>query len=87
MSRSGRIPYMGLCWTVPFASYVTVDGALNYDFGNAVSGLTDLQVGVTAQNLADRHTIYADNGTNANGDYLFFALPGRSYQVNITAKF
>ena len=73
--------------TVPFASYVTVDGALNYDFGNVVSGLADLQVGVTAQNLADRHTIYADNGTNANGDYLFFALPGRSYQVNLTAKF
>ena len=73
--------------TLPFASYATLDGALSYDFGDALAGLTDLQVGVTAQNLADRHTIYADNGQTANGDYLLFAVPGRSYQVNITAKF
>ena len=73
--------------TLPFASYATVDGALSYDFGDASSALTDLQVGVTAQNIADRHTIYSDNGQTANGDYLLFALPGRSYQVNLTAKF
>ena len=73
--------------TVPFGSYATVDGALNYDFGATIPGFQDLQVGITAQNLADRKSIYADNGTNANGDYLFFTIPGRSYQVNVTAKF
>ncbi len=71
----------------PLGSYATVDGALNYDFADAVSGLSDLQVGITAQNLGDRTSIYSVTGTNNNGDYLYLTLPGRSYQVNITAKF
>ncbi len=44
-------------------------------------------MGLTAQNLADRKSIYATDGQNNNGDYLYFTIPGRSFQVNVTAKF
>ena len=67
--------------------YATVDGALSYDFGAATAAFKDLQVGLTAQNLADRKSIYDLNGYTGGGDPLYFTIPGRSFQVNVTAKF
>jgi iron complex outermembrane receptor protein len=75
--------------------YGTADAAVNYNFGPFGSALKDLKVGVTMQNLADRKSIYFLNGyTNSNstafgknGVPLLFTLPGRSFQVNLSASF
>ncbi len=73
---------------IPLGGYATVDGALNYSFGSALTAFKDLKVGVTMQNIADRKSIYDLNGyTGAAGTPLYFTIPGRSFQVNVTAKF
>ena len=73
---------------IPLGGYATVDGAVNYSFGPALTAFKDLKVGVTVQNIADRKSIYDLNGyTGAAGTPLYFTIPGRSFQVNVTAKF
>ncbi|MDB6085757.1 MAG: hypothetical protein JWN43_3638 [Gammaproteobacteria bacterium] len=75
--------------------YGSADAAVNYDFGSFGSALKNLKVGVTLQNLADRKSIYFLNGYSggsskefgANGVPLLFTLPGRSFQVNVSASF
>jgi iron complex outermembrane receptor protein len=81
--------------TYRFGGYGTADAAINYSFGPLSNAVKDFKVGLTMQNLTDRKSIYFLNGyTNgsapagyANGNPLFFALPGRSLQVNLTASF
>lgn len=77
------------------SAYATADAAINYDLGAFGSAMKDLKVGVTMQNLTDRKTIYFLNGYSSststaygvNGVPLLFALPGRSFQVNLSASF
>jgi iron complex outermembrane receptor protein len=75
--------------------YGTADAAVNYDFGAFTNTVKNLKVGVTLQNLTDRKSIYFLNGYSgststafgANGVPLLFTLPGRSFQVNLSASF
>jgi len=75
--------------------YGTADAAINYSVGPLGSALKDAKIGVTMQNLANRKSIYYLNGYSngstpsgyVNGNPLFFTLPGRSAQLNLTASF
>jgi iron complex outermembrane receptor protein len=75
--------------------YSTADAALNYAFDESFMALKGAKVGVTLQNIADRKSIYFLNGYSSgstpagyvNGNPLFFTLPGRSVQVNLSASF
>jgi iron complex outermembrane receptor protein len=75
--------------------YGTADAAINYSVGPLGSALKDAKIGVTMQNLANRKSIYFLNGYSngstpsgyVNGNPLFFTLPGRSAQLNLTASF
>lgn len=79
----------------PLGGYGTADAAINYLVGPVGSVIKNAKVGVTLQNLADRKSIYFLNGyTNGstpngyvNGNPLFFTLPGRSFQINLSASF
>jgi hypothetical protein len=79
----------------PLGSYATADAAINYFFGPLGSALKNAKVGVTLQNLADRKSIYFLAGYSAgtappgyvNGNPLFFTIPGRSVQLNLSASF
>jgi len=73
----------------------TADAAVNYDFGAFGSAVKNLKARVTLQNLTDRKSIYFLNGYSSssstafgpNGVPLLFTLPGRSFQVNLSASF
>jgi iron complex outermembrane receptor protein len=71
----------------PLGSYVTTDAAVNYLFGSFGSVVKAAKVGVTVQNLADRKSIYFLSGYSGNGSPMFFTVPGRSAQVNLSASF
>jgi iron complex outermembrane receptor protein len=81
--------------TYPLGGYGTADAAINYFLGPWTGALKNAKVGVTAQNLTDRKSIYAlagySNGATppgyVNGNPLFFTLPGRSAQLNLSASF
>jgi len=79
----------------PLGGYGTADVAINYLFGSWGTALKNAKVGVTMENITDRKSIYFLNGyTNGstpagyiNGNPLFFTLPGRSVQLNLSASF
>ena len=79
----------------PLGSYATADAALDYSFGPWGSALKNTKLEVTLQNLMNRRSIYdlagysASSSTafGANGVPLLFTLPGRSFQVSVTASF
>jgi iron complex outermembrane receptor protein len=79
----------------PLGGYGTMDGSINYLFGSWGSALKNAKIGITAQNLANRKSIYFLNGYSngsspaygPNGVPLLFTLPGRSFQVNLSASF
>ncbi len=77
------------------SAYSTADAAVNYVFNQSFMALKNAKVGVTVQNIADRKSVYFLNGYTGgstpagyvNGNPLFFTLPGRSFQVNLSASF
>lgn len=73
--------------TFRLGGYSSADAAANYLFNDGFMALKHAKVGVTVQNITDRHSIYFYNGTSAIGAPLYFPLPGRSFQVNLSASF
>jgi iron complex outermembrane recepter protein len=80
--------------TYPLGGYGTADAAVNYFFG-PWGAVKNAKVGVTMENITDRKSIYFLDGYSAgstptgyvNGNPMFFTLPGRSVQVNLSASF
>jgi len=76
-------------------AYATADAAIGYSFGSMGNAVKDVKVTVTAQNLTDRRSIYTLAGYTSgstppgyvNGNPLFFTIPGRSFQVSLSASF
>jgi iron complex outermembrane receptor protein len=69
------------------SAYSTADAAVNYVVGPLGSALKNGKIGVTVQNIADHRSIYFQNGYSNANNPLFFTLPGRSFQVNLSASF
>ncbi|HEY4446055.1 MAG TPA: TonB-dependent receptor [Steroidobacteraceae bacterium] len=69
------------------SAYSTADAAVNYVVGPLGSTLKNGKIGVTVQNIADHRSIYFQNGYSNANNPLFFTLPGRSFQVNLSASF
>ncbi len=67
--------------------YASADAAINYLWSQSFMAVKNAKLGVTLQNLADRHSIYFYYGTSNIGLPLYFPLPGRSFQVNLSASF
>jgi outer membrane receptor protein involved in Fe transport len=83
---------------IRLGGYGTADAAVNYFFRpSSDMALKNAKIGLTMQNLTNRKSIYFFDGyTNSgappppgspNGFPLFFTLPGRSFQVNLSASF
>jgi iron complex outermembrane recepter protein len=70
----------------PLGGYSTVDGALNYTFLQSAGLLRDAKIGVTAQNLFNKTSIYFLSGYTGGGTPLWFGVPGRSFEVTLSAS-
>jgi iron complex outermembrane recepter protein len=73
--------------TYPLSGYGTADAAVNYLIGPLGTTVKSAKVGVTLQNLTDRKTIYFYTGGSGGNSPMFFTIPGRSVQVNLSASF
>jgi len=73
--------------TYRLGGYSTADAAVNYVFSDSFMALKHAKVGVTLQNITDRKSIYFLAGNTNGGEPLFFTLPGRSIEVNLSASF
>jgi iron complex outermembrane receptor protein len=67
--------------------YATTDAAVNYLFLNSWGAFKHAKIGVTMQNLTDHRSIYFLNGYSAANAPMFFTVPGRSAQLNLSASF
>jgi iron complex outermembrane receptor protein len=78
-----------------FNAYATADAAIDYSFGSLGNAVKDVKVTGTVQNLTNRTSIYDLAGYTAgatppgyaNGNPLYFTIPGRSFQVSLSASF
>ena len=70
-----------------FSAYSSADAAVNYFFNDSFMALKHAKVGVTVQNIADHKSIYSLGGYSGAGTPMFFTLPGRSFEVNLSASF
>jgi iron complex outermembrane receptor protein len=73
--------------TYRLGGYSTADAAVNYVFNDSFMALKHAKIGVTLQNIANRKSIYFLNGYSNGCEPLFFTLPGRSVEVNLSASF
>jgi iron complex outermembrane recepter protein len=69
------------------SAYSTADAAVNYLIGPLGTTFKNGKIGVTVQNITDHRSIYFLNGYSSANEPLFFTLPGRSFQVNLSASF
>jgi iron complex outermembrane receptor protein len=69
------------------SAYSTADAAINYVVGPLGSVFKNGKIGVTVQNIADHRSLYFLNGYSNANNPLYFTLPGRSFQVNLSASF
>jgi iron complex outermembrane receptor protein len=69
------------------SAYSTADAAINYFVGPLGSTFKNGKIGVTVQNITDHRSIYFLNGYSNANNPLYFTLPGRSFQVNLSASF
>jgi iron complex outermembrane recepter protein len=69
------------------SAYSTADAAINYLIGPLGTAFKNGKIGVTAQNITDHRSIYFLGGYSGANNPEFFTLPGRSFQVNLSASF
>jgi iron complex outermembrane receptor protein len=71
--------------TIRQGGYSTTEAAINYTFLESMGILKRAKLGVAVQNIFDNSSLYFWNGTDNNGDSVWFRVPGRSFQVTLTA--
>jgi len=69
------------------AGYTTTDLSLGYTFKDPAAGFKDLKVRLTVANLSNKESVYYVYGATLSGTDMFMTLPGRSYNVGISADF
>lgn len=69
------------------AGFTTTDLALGYTVKNPSSGIKDVKLRLTVSNLANKQSIYYVYGASLSGTDMFMTMPGRSYNVGVSADF
>jgi hypothetical protein len=71
--------------TIRQGGYSTTEAAVNYTFLQSSWVLKSARIGFAIQNIFGNSSLYFWNGTDNNGDSVWFRVPGRSFQVTLTA--
>jgi iron complex outermembrane receptor protein len=64
--------------------YSIVNVAAGYTLNNAAPHLSQIKVKLNVDNITDQKQIFFDNGTNSQGQLLYFVLPGISTYVTVS---
>jgi iron complex outermembrane receptor protein len=86
--NQGPVTYGALGTNYIIAGYTTTDLALGYTLRDPGAGMKDLKLRLTASNLSNSRSIYYVYGSSLQtGLDMFMTLPGRAYNVGISADF
>jgi iron complex outermembrane receptor protein len=69
---------------IPMSSYTVVNFATSYEFKNSAASGKSTKVGFQVSNLFNNNSVYASFANDANNNPMFYALPTRSYMVNLS---
>jgi iron complex outermembrane receptor protein len=69
---------------IPMSSYTVVNLATSYEFRNVATQGKSAKVGFQVNNLFNNNSVYASFANDANNNPMFYALPTRSYMVNLS---
>ncbi len=69
---------------IPMSSYTVVNLATSYEIKNVAAPGKSAKVGFQVNNLFNNNSIYASFANDANGNPMFYALPTRSYMLNLS---
>lgn len=72
--------------TIPLDPYTTVNFASSYKLGKLAGWAKETKLGFQINNLFDKQDIYALGSYDANGNPMYFTLPGRSVQLNLSVS-
>jgi len=68
---------------VPMSSYTIVNFASSYAIKDGVLG-KNAKIGFQINNLLNNNSVYASFANDANGNPMFYAVPTRSYMLNLS---
>jgi iron complex outermembrane receptor protein len=71
--------------TIRQGGYSTTEAAVNYTFLESAGVVKKASIGFAIQNIFDNSSLYYWVGTDNSGDSVWFRVPGRSFQVTLTA--
>ena len=71
--------------TIRQGGYSTTEAAINYTFLQSMGIVKSAKLGFAIQNIFNNSSLYFWGGTDNNGDSVWFRVPGRSFQVTLTA--
>lgn len=69
---------------IPMSSYTVVNLATSYKIRNMGAPGKTTKIGFQVNNLFNNNSVYASFANDANGNPMFYALPTRSYMVNLS---
>ena len=69
---------------IPMSSYTVVNFATSYEIKDSAAPGKRTKIGFQVNNLLNNNSIYASFANDANGNPMFYALPTRSYMVNLS---
>jgi iron complex outermembrane receptor protein len=69
---------------IPMSSYTVVNFATSYKIGNFAAPGKSTKIGFQVNNLFNNNSVYASFANDANGVPMLYALPTRSYMVNLS---
>lgn len=69
---------------IPMSSYTVVNFATSYKIRNSAAPGKSTKIGFQVNNLLNNNSIYSSFANDANGNPMFYALPTRSYMVNLS---
>jgi iron complex outermembrane receptor protein len=72
--------------TIRQGGYSTTEASVNYKFLESIGVVKSATLGFAIQNIFDNSSLYFWNGTDNNGDSVWFRVPGRSFQATLTAR-
>jgi iron complex outermembrane receptor protein len=68
----------------PLSSYSITNFSSSYEIPAPLSWIKKATIGFMIDNLLNSQKIFASNGTDVNGNELYYTLPERSYMLNLS---
>ncbi|MDR3390886.1 MAG: TonB-dependent receptor [Sulfuriferula sp.] len=72
--------------TIPLDAFTTINFASSYTFKHVASWAKQAKLGFQINNILDKTDVYALGTYDANGNPMYYTIPGRSFQLSLSVS-